>query len=192
MTAYRLMMSSGAVAMLALSACGGGARQDADEQAGRYTVDVTQAAFPRRQRLAQQSLMRIAVKNAGDEALPDVAVTVDSFSRRSEQPGLADPERPIWIVDRGPRGGTTAYTNTWALDGLAPGETRTFRWMVTAVEAGSYRVKYTVAAGLDGKAKARTTDGESPVTGTFPVRISQVPRLSRVDPRTGAVERVGR
>lgn len=178
-----------AVAALGLAGCGGGERQDANEKAATYTVDVTTASFPTRQRLAKQSQMRIAIKNTGDARLPDVAVTVDSFSRRSEQAGLADSNRPIWIVDEEPSGGTTALANTWALEGLAPGETKTFRWKVTPIEAGRYRVKYTIAAGLDGKAKARDEAGESPVTGTFPVRVSQRPSQSRVNPETGAVER---
>jgi hypothetical protein len=176
---------------LAFAGCGGQERQDENEAAGTYSVDVTQASFPRAQRLAQQAEMRIAVKNTGDEVLPDVAVTVDSFTRRSEQAGLADPERPVWIVDEGPKGGTTAFTNTWALDGLAPGQSRTFTWKVTPIEAGRYSVKYSVAAGLDGKAKARDASGGA-VGGTFPVRVSRRPADARVDPETGEVERTER
>ena len=96
----------------------------------------------------------------------------------------------MWIVDEGPRGGSTAFTNTWALEGLAPGQTKTFSWKVTPVEAGRYSVKYTVAAGLDGKARARTADGDGPVRGTFRVRVDDRPSSSRVNPDTGEVERV--
>ena len=56
--------------------------------------------------------------------MPNVAVTVNSFAARSEQAGLADPERAVWIVDASPRGGDTAYTNTWALGPLAAGRRR--------------------------------------------------------------------
>lgn len=169
-----------------LAGCGGGERQDENERAGTYTVDVVTASFPERQRLADQSEMTIAVRNTGAEPLPDVAVTVDSFNRRSEQVGLADPSRPVWIVDEGPRGGTVAYTNTWALDALAPGQTKTFKWKVTAVEPGSYEVSYKVAAGLDGKAKAQTADGRVP-EGKFSIDVSDEPAASRVDPKTGEV-----
>lgn len=193
MTVHRVVQTRAAASLvlgaLAFAGCGSQERQDANEKAGTYTVDVTQASFPRAQRLAKQSEMRIAVKNTGNEALPDVAVTVDSFSRRSEQAGLADPERPVWIVDQGPAGGGTALVNTWALDGLAPGQTRTFTWKVTPVEAGRYDLKYTVAAGLDGKAKARDANGRSPVGGTFAVRVSRKPADARVNPETGEVER---
>lgn len=174
----------------AVAGCGETKRQDADEKAATYTVDVTRASFPEDQRLAKATQMRIAVKNTGAESIPDLAVTVDSFSRRSSQEGLADPERPIWIIDEGPRGGTTAYTNTWALENLKPGQSKTFRWKLTPIEAGTYNVKYTVAAGLDGKAKTRDPEGESPVTGAFPVRVSSKPSAARVDPDTGAVERL--
>lgn len=184
-------MSTWAAAALALAGCGGGqARQDADEQAAPSTVRVTRATFPARQRLAEQAQMRIAVENTGAEALANVAVTVDSFSRRSAQPGLSDSERPIWIIDAAPGGSTTAVTNTWSLQGLGPGETKTFRWTLTPIDAGSYRVKYTVGTGLDGKAKARTARGDAPVTGTFAVRVSSKPSAARVDPETGDVERI--
>ncbi len=189
MTGHRAGAITLAAGALVVAGCGGGERQDANEKAATYTVDVTKASFPPKQRLARQQQMRIAVKNTGSKRLPDVAVTVDSFSRRSEQPGLADPERPIWIVDQGPRGGSTAFTNTWALEGLAPGQTKTFKWKVTPIESGRFKLKYTIAAGLDGKAKARNAQGESPVSGTFPVSISKKPSTARVNPDTGAVER---
>ena len=156
---FIVLAAAGLAALVA--GCGGGdsSRQDADEPEGTWTV-----------------------------AIPNVAVTVDSFSRRSEQPGLADPNRPVWIVDDGPRGGTTAYTNTWTLGRMAPGQTKTFEWRVTPVEAGTQRVSYRIAAGLDGKALARLDGGERP-EGTFTVRISKEPSQSRVEPDSGDVIR---
>lgn len=176
-------------AAVVVAGCGGeSARQDADEPKGTWTVAVTDAEFPRSQRLAEQETLRISVRNTADRAIPNLAVTVDSFSRRSEQAGLADPNRPVWIVDDGPRGGGTAYTNTWALGRVAPGQTKTFEWKVTPVEAGTHRVAYRVAAGLDGKAKARLDGGDRP-EGTFTVQVSKRPSQSRVDPDTGDVIR---
>lgn len=173
-----------------VAGCGGGddARQDADEPSGTWTVDVVEAEFPRSQRLAEQATLKIEVRNTADKAIPNLAVTVDSFSARSEQPGLADAERPLWIVDDGPRGGTTAYTNTWALGRVPAGQTKTFEWKVTPVKAGTHKVSYRVAAGLDGKAKARLDGGEQPA-GTFTVKVSDEPAQSRVDPDTGDVIR---
>ena len=167
------MRSGAACAWVALggflvAGCGGGesARQDADEPNGTWTVDVLEARFPDTQRLAKQETMRIRVRNADERELPNVAVTVEGFSRRSEQAGLADPTRPVWILDDGPRGGTTAYTNTWALGRMAPGATKTFEWRATPVKAGTFRLKYRVAAGLDGKAKAVGAGGR-PLKGLF-------------------------
>lgn len=191
MTGHRGQIALTAATAFALAGCGGGERQDAGEKAASYTVEVVDASFPAAQKLAKLAEMRIAVKNTGQRALPLVAVTVDSFNRRSEQAGLADPSRPIWVVDEGPRGGTTAYVNTWALNGLSPGQTKTFTWKVTALEPGRHQLKWTVAAGLTGKATARTASGDSPVSGSFAVTISDKPSTARVDPASGNVIRDG-
>jgi hypothetical protein len=191
MTRLRALPSTSAAAALALFGCGGGEqRRGADEPAARSTVAVVEASFPAEQRLGGQARMRITVKNTGAAPLADVAVTVDSFSRRSAQPGEADSERPVWIVDDAPRGATTALANTWSLAGLRPGGTKSFRWRVTPIDAGSYRVGYSVATGLDGRARARDAAGGSTVGGTFSVRVSDAPSAARVDPETGDVERI--
>ena len=105
---------SHAVALLAfgalasgIAACGGGERQDVDEPSGNFPVEVTAAKFPLEQRLAQTSDLQLSVKNSGDETVPDLAVTIYTgdqkaggpFETRSDQPGLADPNRPVWILD---------------------------------------------------------------------------------------------
>jgi hypothetical protein len=59
---------------------------------------------------------------------------------------------------------------TSALGPLKPGETKTFEWDVTAVAAGKYSLKYAIAAGLDGKARAVLAGGGRPAgrfTGTI-------------------------
>jgi hypothetical protein len=175
-----------ALLMLLATGCGGGTRQDAGEHAGTYRVEVVRASFPRRQSLAEPAVLRLTVRNAGRQAVPDVAVTVDSFASTSQQEGLADPQRPVWIVDDGPLGGDTAYLNTWAAGRLPAGATRTFRWHVTAMKAGRHTVSYRVAAGLNGKAKAELPGGGVP-QGSFTVAVSARPAQARVDPATGAV-----
>lgn len=177
-----------AAAALAVAGCDGEDRQDVNEPEGTYTVEVVEASFPEEQSLAEQSEMEITVRNVDTKPVPVVAVTVDSFAKDSDQPGLADPSRPVWIVDEAPEGGVSAYTDTWSLGTLAPGQTRTFRWAVTAVQAGTHSVSYRVAAGLDGKAKALLPSGAAP-EGTFEVAIAEEPAEARVDPRTGEVER---
>jgi hypothetical protein len=185
---YALIVAS--VAAVTVAGCGGGKRQDADEPSGTFRVDVVNASFPAKQHLAKPERFVIAVRNSGNRTLPNVAVTVSSFAARSEQAGLADPERAVWVIDASPRGGDTAYTNTWALGRLAPGRTRRFVWRVTAVQAGTHTVKWQVAAGLNGKAKATLAGNRAPA-GSVTVAVSGKPAQARVDPKTGKVVREG-
>lgn len=190
---------------LALAACGESApRQDADEPAGEFPVDVFKAKFPNRQRLAETNDLTLGVENSGAAPIPDVAVTVfiadesgepaasgQPFYTRIEQPGVANPNRPVWILEdtyphvRGlppPKGsspGTVAQTNTFGFGELAPGDRIEMVWRLTAVRAGTYTIDYEVAAGLHGKARAVTADG-SPPEGKFVVTISDVPPKATV------------
>ena len=97
-----------------------------EREAGTYKVEIVDASFPTKQRLADQAQMQIVVRNAGTRrspTSPSRSAVTDQGRRRLRRPlrpaGLADPARPVWIVDDGPRGGTTAYVNTWALGALA-------------------------------------------------------------------------
>src|SRR4051794_9554824 len=160
----------GATALVA--GCGGGGeRQDANEPSGDYKVQVVEAKFPQRQALAKRSTMMITVKNVDSKTIPNIAVTVKSFDQTKNDPTLADPRRPQFIVNTGPHGGDTAYVGTSALGPLKPGETKTFKWDVTAVVAGPYSLKYAVAAGLNGRARAVPAGGGAR-RGEFRGRIS--------------------
>lgn len=206
------MALSGAV--VAMSACGGSEelRQDAEEPSGEFPVEVADATFPTRQRLAQTSDLALGVENIGEEQIPDLAVTIciDScnadgpFSLRSEQPGLASPNRPVWILehdypkllepgispneldDEPTAGAEAAQTNTFSFGAVAPGDEVAAVWRVTPVQAGTYTVNYEIAAGLTGKAKAITADG-SPVEGSFVVTITDKPPNATVEP-DGSIE----
>jgi hypothetical protein len=181
--------------VLAIAGCGG-ARQDANEPSGTFPVAVTQAQFTPSQQVASSHTLTISVRNTGHSTVPNVAVTINSFNYVDKEPGLAVPERPVWIVNSftgtssaapgAKLGGVTAYTNTWALGRLAPGEQKVFRWHVTAIQPGRWRVGYRVAAGLNGKAVAQLANGRPP-TGAFNVVISGTPQIARVDPNTGRV-----
>lgn len=65
-----------ALSTAGLVACGGGERQDESEAEGEFPVEIVSAEFPAQQRLAQTSELVLEVRNAGDEAIPDLAVTV--------------------------------------------------------------------------------------------------------------------
>ena len=169
--------------------CGGGERQDADEPEGTFKVEVVNASFPTDQRLAGQEEMVVEVRNADTKRIPNLAVTIQpGFSVRSNRTDLADPNRPVWIVDDGPVGGTTAYTSTWALGPLEAGESKKFIWKVTPVRTGSHEVGWRIAAGLDGRAKAEAAAGGA-AEGTFAVNISGEPAQATVDPETGEVRK---
>ena len=201
-----------AIATLALaagvSACGSKQRQDVTEPAGNFPVQVSKANFPNRQSLAETADLQLEIRNAGNETIPDLAVTIytgdikagvtstgsgqGSFNVRVDNPSLADPNRPIWILendypklltpgvtlqnlDKAPTAGAAAaQTDTFQFGAVPPNDAKDVVWRVTPVKTGTYTVHYQVYAGLEGKAKAVTADG-SPVKGEFVVTISSKP-----------------
>jgi hypothetical protein len=202
-------MVAGVGLALAISACGGGQNQAASEPSGNFSVAVSTARFPASQRLAQHTHLVIAVRNSDTKTIPNVAVTIcnatcaypapkgegsssQAFAASIDQSYLANPSRPLWIVDRAPgpcgyscrNGGqgaaVTAYANTWALGRLKPGATARFDWAVTAVQAGKHVVAWQVAAGLNGRAKAVLASGAAP-HGTFAVNVGTAPAQSYVN-----------
>lgn len=178
-----------AAALAGVSGCGGsGERQDANEPSGDYPVEITQVKFPPRQGYGETSRLVISVKNTGEEKIPNIAMTVNGFYYRSEQPDVADPARPVWILNLPPANGQTAMVNTWALGSLDPGRVATFVWNLTAVKSGNHRLDYRAAAGLNGKARAVTDTGGVPA-GTIAVRITPKPRKSYVLPNGEVVEK---
>ena len=112
--------------MLALGAgigvtgCGSGQSQGATEPSGNFPVQVTTAKFPNHQKLAESSYLVLAIKNAGSQAIPDLAVTINtqakgtpnlkspatstgsgqgSFNIRVDEPNLASHFRPAWVLE---------------------------------------------------------------------------------------------
>jgi hypothetical protein len=168
---------AGTLAALAivLGACGA-EKQDENEPEGDYKVDVVSASFPGRQYLADDVNLKLVIRNTDSKEIPNLAVTVDGFGQRREDPTLADPERPIWIVNVPPRNSTSALTNTWTVGPVDAGKTRTLIWNVSSVRAGTYSLRYRVSAGVDGKAVAVAADGSGPAKGSFIARITREPR----------------
>jgi hypothetical protein len=129
----------GVLAVFALPGCGSGRRQDAAEPSGKFSVDVTAATFPVSQRLAEHTHLLLRVRNTSGGTIPNIAATicnvtcaypapagegtsVAAFSYALEQQGLANPSRPVWVVDSSPRGGVTPIRTRglWAGWRLAP------------------------------------------------------------------------
>lgn len=186
-----------------LAACGGGddTSVGATERAGTYDIRVTDARFPSEQDLGQTSLLRLGFRNTGDEAVPALAVTISIAGKQGEMsslpfaihdptPGLAQAERPVWVLaatyprlfgSPEPGGASTSNRKTFAFGKVKPGQTVKAVWKLSAVRAGRYTLEYSVAAGLSGKAKARTTGGVAP-GGSFRTEItSELPETEVTD-----------
>jgi len=175
-------------AALSLAACGGGERRDAGVPDGTFTVAIERATFAPKQRLAQRNALVLRVRNAGDEAIPNLVVTVRGFKDQLGGARNADAGRDLWIVDREPAGTTTAFADTWSAGRLKPDATAELRWEVTPVVAGSHRLTYEIAPSIAGAGRAQLPGGALP-RGALTVRVTDTPAKARVDPRTGAVVR---
>lgn len=197
-----------------LAGCGVMPAQDEDEPEGEFQVRVDEASFPEKQTLAKDSRLEIEVRNVGDRTIPNINVTVHGFDRKVRDPAdpsqvdpeLADPSRPVFVVDQSPveflrsrppadqslvdrevnppYGRDTAYVDTYSLGELAPDERAVFRWDVSAVEAGPFRLTYEINAGLDGKAQAVSEGGE-PLSGSFEGVIADAPPQAKVSEADG-------
>jgi hypothetical protein len=194
----------GACALVA-SGCGGSSqKQDAKEPSGNFPIRVTEASFPGKQALAKDTTMQIRVENAGQKTVPNISVTIkckaglgSSFSTAIPETDSdnADPQRPQFVVNKIPTAGarqnppldpaplerSSAFVDTYPLGPLAPGRQATFRWDVTAVKAGKYKLCWRVNAGLHGKAKAVAAGG-APISGEFSGDVSRVAPKATVGP----------
>jgi hypothetical protein len=201
--AWRNVVACSFLSLAVVAGCGGAERQDEDEPEGDFAVEVVRASFPEDQKLAKSSNLVITVRNAGQDTIPNIAVTVDGLNVREDNPELADPERPQFVINGTPRdiggfpeskeasptGCDTAYVNTWACGPLRAGKARTFRWSVTAVKAGDFSIRWRVAAGLDGKAKAVGAGGGEAPRGSFSGTVSdEAPEVRVADDGVTVVE----
>lgn len=190
---YAVWVGVGGLLSVGVTACGGGDPLDADEDDRTYEVQVAKASFPKHQVLAKKSDLEITVKNTDSETIPNIAVTVDGFYTRLKDPDLFDPRRPVFSINGvrkqignypeikldAPDGGETFFVNTWALGELKPDAKTTFRWRVTAMRPGPYKLTYKVSAGLHGKGLAEDVGGSQP-SGTFAGTISDEVPYNRV------------
>jgi hypothetical protein len=199
-----------------LTGCGNNKKQDVNEPKGAFPVAVEKATFPAKQALAKQSRMEIVVRNAGSKAVPLISVTVKcpgqgagenggggGFEYNTTQKGVADPQRPQFVVDKIPTSTprptgplaldplerSSAFVDTYPLGTLAPGRRAQFTWDVTAVRAGPYRICWRVNAGLYGKAKAvKASSSALPLIGVFRGEVSRKAPIAEVTPSGKVVE----
>lgn len=179
---------------LSLAACGGSDSSGSDEADASYPVKVVTAEFPASQRLGETTQLRLGVRNTGEKKMPTLTVTVSiageegrnaglPFAIRDPQPGLAQADRPVWVLSaRYPRlagssepaGAETSSRKTFEFGPLKPGASAEAVWQVTAVRTGNYKLHYEIGAGLGGKSKAETAAGTE-AGGSFAVGITEVP-----------------
>ena len=199
-----------------VAGCGGQQKQDVNEPRGSFPIAVEKATFPASQKLAESSSLQIVVRNAGTKSVPNISVTVKcpgqgpgeaggggGFYYNTAQAGVADPQRPQFVVDKiptrtprpvgplrlDPLERSSAFVDTYPLGQLAPGRTVTFAWDVTAVRAGSYRICWRVNAGLYGKAKAvAAANSTHAISGEFEGTVSRKAPIAEVTPSGKVVE----
>lgn len=181
-------MTTAALA-LGLAACGS---DDSGEETAAYPVQIVNAEFPTAQRLGQTSLLRLGIRNAGRERMPALTVTFtigneegrDSrlpFGFRDPQPGIAQPDRPVWVLSADypkrlgvdePGGAETSNWKTFEFGPLEPGAVTEAVWKLSAVKAGRFPLLYEIGVGDEGTAETRAG---GPAGGSFLVRVSTVP-----------------
>jgi hypothetical protein len=184
-------VGSAVLALAALLAACGGSSSDSNQATGTYRMAVTGASFPSRQFVGQTSLMKIDVRNTGKKTVPALTVTVDikgkageaariPFSTLDPQPGLANGDRPVWVLSAtyprvgnstAPGGAETSAPKTYSFGPVKPGKSVEAVWKLNAVRPGKYTLAYEIDAGLDGEAKAKTSSGVPP-GGSFVTEIT--------------------
>src|SRR4249919_1443327 len=153
-----------ALLALLVTACGGEESSDANEAAGKYPVEVTGVDFPARQFLGQTSLLRMGFRNTGRKTIPALTVTISVAGREGEasnlpfgirdpQPGLAQPDRPVWVLaarypkfagSPEPGGAESSNPKTYVFGELKPGATANAVWKLSAVKTGSWTLRFAV------------------------------------------------
>ncbi len=196
-------------AAVLLGACGGSESSN-DEPTGSFHVKVTEASFPPRQDLGQTSLLRLGVRNTGKRAIPGLTVSftvagkqgVESslpFGVSDKGAELASSDRPVWVLAQGyprlqgsssPGGASTSNPKTFDFGELKPGKTVHAVLKLSAVRPGKHTLLYTIAAGLSGKAKAKTTGGVAPGGSFTSVITEKLPETEVTD--SGEIVEVGK
>jgi hypothetical protein len=197
---------AGDCAVLLASGCASNSSsgsQQADEAGPHtYKIEVLDVTFKPEQQVGRPATMRIEVLNADTRAIPNIAVTLDSFYYTEKYPKLAPGKRPVWIVEQGPGkppqapieskvvspagGRQTGYVNTWALGALAPQHKQLFEWKVIPLKAGIQHVSLKISPAPGGQTNATLPNGGA-LRARFRSEIAAAPRTKHVNPSTGQV-----
>jgi hypothetical protein len=175
-----------------LAGCG----DDSDSQgeARSYRAEVVKAGFPAEQRLGETALMRVRVRNVGEETIPALTIGVSiggsegeasalPFGVRDPQPGLAEPDRPVWVLaehypklagSTEPGGAEGASGKIYTFGPLKPDRVTEVVWKLTASRTGRYDLRFKVGARNGGEAMVEGPGGTVP-GGSFTVTISEEP-----------------
>jgi hypothetical protein len=191
---------------VSIAACGGSS-SDSNEPEGTYRVNVSDASFPTEQQLGQTYLLKLGVRNGGDKTIPALTVNVSikghqgetstlPFAIHDPQPGLAQPDRPVWVLaahypkfggSSAAGGAESSNQKTFVFGPVKKGKSVDTIWKLSAVKAGHYTVVYGIDAGLSGKAKAETGGGVAP-GGSFAIDITSAPHNAEVTDSGEVVE----
>jgi hypothetical protein len=172
--------------------CGGDSGSDGE--APSYRAEVVTAGFPAEQRLGETALMRVGVRNVDDETIPalTIGVTIGGpdgeasalpFGVRDPQPGLAEPDRPVWVLaehypklagSTEPGGAEGASNKTYTFGPLKPDRVTEAVWKLTASRTGRYELRFEVGARNGSEAEVEGPGGTVP-GGSFTVTISEEP-----------------
>ncbi len=173
-------------AAILLTGCGG---SSSSEPSGTREVKITTASFPSEQSLGQTSLMKIGVHNESEDTIPALTYTSRSpearangatlpFAIRDPQPGLAQPDRPVWVLaehypkligSSKPGGAEGAALKTYTFGPLKPGATR--KPSGSSRRCGRAPIELRYSVGSTGEVKLETPDGAKPA-GSFAATIS--------------------
>lgn len=149
-----------------LSGCFGCGSKDLEDATGGEPFQVSaQFSFKSKQTLAGKQILKIKVRNnEASRVIPNIAVTLKGLDRmipEGDNGGgtISDRRRPIWIINQGPKGGESAYADTWSLGSLPAGADKVFEWNLTPVYKGRHKVTWQVAGDLDRKGTVVPAEG---------------------------------
>lgn len=178
-----LLLCASALAVLALSGCGGGDEpQDADAPTGSWTVKIVKWSFPERQPLGRPVNFELTIRNTDQRDIPSVILTIAGMKQFVEQGKAATNTRPVWLPNDINYADVTPYNSALAqsfnLGPLQAGRFKRYVLPLTPLRRGEHRIGYSLAASLYGGAEIVKDDG-NPAADTRIVAIDPTPDFDR-------------